>query len=411
VEILIHHIRQLVQVRDAVPPLLRRGAMDNVPVIENAFVWIKDGVIAGYGPMEELPSLRPDRDIDATGRLVLPAWVDSHTHAVFAESRYGEFIDKIRGLSYEEIARRGGGILQSAAKLRRMSEDELTERALARVAEMMRYGTGALEMKSGYGLSVEGELKMLRVIRRISRQVSIPVRATFLGAHAVPEGMTKEAYVRMITDEMLPEIGRQQLAEYVDVFCEAGYFDLDDTVRIVKTARHYGLKPKIHVNQFHSLGCLPRLVELGAISADHLEVMTEEDFEALKDAATVATVLPGCSFFLGIPYAPARELIRRGAAVAIATDFNPGSSPSWNMNFMLSLACIKQKLTPAQALNAATVNAAHALELQHEAGSIRRGAPARLIITKPLRHYGEIPYYFATNPVEQTLGLALKGRA
>ncbi len=400
-QILFEHIVQLVQVRPADVRLLRGEPMNRLPVIENAYLLIEDGIIRDYGPMDRKPADRPDRRIDASGRLVLPAWTDSHTHTVFPASRYGEFMDKIRGLSYEEIAARGGGILQSAKRLAEMSEDELLEGALARVHEMMRYGTGALEIKSGYGLSVEGELKILRVIQRLKSRVPIPVKATFLGAHAVPAGMARADYVRLVTDEMLPEVGRQGLADYVDIFCEKGYFTPDDTVRILENAARYGLRAKLHVNQFTSCGCLQTAVSHNALSVDHLEEMKPEDFDALQDADTIATGLPGCSFFLGIPYAPLKRMIEHGIPVALATDFNPGSAPSFNMNFMLGLACIKGRLTPEQAINAATLNAAAALELSDEMGSIARGKKARLILTKPLNHYGEIPYYFATNPVDE----------
>jgi len=399
----LKNIGQLVQVRPADTHLLRGKEMDSLPVIDNAFLIIHDGVIEDFGPMDRLPSGPFDREVDASGRLVLPAWTDSHTHAVFAASRYGEFIDKIRGLSYEEIAARGGGILQSAKRLAGMSEDELTENALRYVREMMRYGTGAVEIKSGYGLSVEAELKMLRVIQRLKKRLPIPVKATFLGAHAVPAGMTKDDYVRQIIEEMLPEVARQGLADYVDVFCEKGYFSPSDTEKILATASRLGLKAKLHVNQFNSLGCVETAVRYGALSVDHLEVMTDRDLEALQHGRTIATVLPACSFFLDLPYAPARRIIRHGIPLALATDFNPGSSPTWNMNFVVSLACIKQKLTPEQAINAATLNAAAAIELSDEMGSIARGKKARLILTRPLSHYGEIPYFFATNPVEELI--------
>ncbi|NPA43540.1 MAG: imidazolonepropionase [Chlorobi bacterium] len=400
---LIKNIRQLVQVRDRVPPPLRGDDMDRLPVIENAYLIIEDGVIADYGPMEALPSSDADRIIDASGRLVLPAWIDSHTHAVFARPRYGEFIDKIKGLSYEEIARRGGGIVRSAEALAAMSEQELFERAMRYVEAARAYGTGLMEIKSGYGLSTDAELKMLRVIRRLGRESGIPVKATFLGAHAVPPGMTRKEYVRLIIDEMLPAVAREHLADYADVFCEEGYFTPRDMDLILGEAARYGLKPKVHVNQFHALGGVEVAVRHGAVSVDHLEVMTPGDFEILADSETIATVLPGCSFFLGIPYAPAKEMIARGIAVAVATDFNPGSAPSWSMPMAVALAVIKQKLTPEQAINAATVNAAHALEAADRAGMIRRGAPARLWISQPMEHYGEIPYYFGTNPVGHIL--------
>ncbi len=398
---LFENIAQLVQVRPVETKLLRGEQMNSLPVIENAFLLIEDGIIRDFGPMGEKPAIRPDRRIDATGRLLLPAWTDSHTHSVFPASRYGEFMDKIRGLSYEEIAARGGGILNSARRLAAMSEDELLENALERINLMMQYGTGALEIKSGYGLSVEGELKMLRVVKRLKKLLPIPVKATFLGAHSVPQGMQREDYVRIIVDEMLPEVARHHLADYVDVFCEKGYFTPDDTARILDAATRYGLRPKLHINQFTSCGCLQTAVRYGALSVDHLEEMRPEDFTALSGGQTIATALPGCSFFLGIPYAPVKKMIEHNIPVALATDFNPGSAPSFNMNFMVALACIKARLTPEQAINAATLNAAAALELSDEMGSIARGKKARLILTRPLNHYGEIPYYFATNPVEE----------
>ncbi len=403
-KILIENIKQLIQVREEVPAPLRGKTMDELPVIDNAFLLIEDGIISNFGPMEEMPVIHADQVIDAKERMVFPAWVDSHTHLVFPESRYGEFIDKIRGLSYEEIAAKGGGILNSARRLRQMSEDELYEKAEKRLRLLKQYGTGAVEIKSGYGLSTEGELKMLRVIKRLKESENIPVKATFLGAHAVPENMNKADYVRLIVEEMLPEIAKHNLADYVDVFCETGYFDTQDTEIILDAAAKYGLKPKIHINQFTAIGGIEIAVKYHAVSVDHLEVMTEQDFRALQHSDTVATVLPGCSFFIHIPYAPAKEMIERNITLALATDFNPGSAPSWNMNFMVSLACIKQKLTPAQAINAATVNAGYALELQHEAGMIRKGTPARVFLSIPLTHYGELPYYFGINPVEKTIG-------
>ncbi len=404
VKILIKNIKQLVQVRGQTPPPLRGEQTNRLPVIENAWLLVDNEIIAGFGNMDRLPSVQADEIIDASGRLVMPAWVDSHTHLVFPASRYEEFTDKIRGLSYEQIAAKGGGILNSARKLRQTSEDELFESAKQRLALAKQYGTGAVEIKSGYGLSTEAELKMLRVIKRLKETENIPVKATFLGAHAVPENIKKEDYVQIIIREMLPEIAKEQLADYVDVFTEKGYFDAGDTEQILNAASQYGLKPKIHVNQFTSIGGIETAVKYQALSVDHLEVMTEEDFRLLENSGVIATALPGCSFFIDIPYAPVKKMIERNIIVALATDFNPGSAPSWNMNFIVSLACIKQKLTPEQAINAATINAAYALELQNQSGIIRKGAPARLLVTVPLQHYGELPYYFGTNPVEKTIG-------
>ncbi len=403
-KILIKNIRQLVQVREQIPPLLRGQTMSELPVLENAYLLIENGKISSFGQMEEMPEIHADEIIDATGRLILPAWIDSHTHTVFAQSRYEEFIDKIKGLSYEEIARKGGGILNSAKKLIEKSEDELLENALFFINQMKKYGTGAVEIKSGYGLSVEGELKMLRVIKKLKSLAGIPVKASFLGAHAVPENMSKEDYIQLIIEEILPQIHKENLADFVDVFCEKNYFNLQDTSRILEAATQYGLKPKIHVNQFTSLGGIEVAVKFNAVSVDHLEVMSEKDFDILKNSDTIATALPACSFFINIPYAPIKKMISENIPVVLATDFNPGSSPTWNMNFVISLACIKQKLLPEQAINASTVNAAYALELENQAGMIRTGAPARLIMTVPMKHYGEIPYFFATNPVEKTIG-------
>jgi len=402
-DILLTNIRQLIQPCRHLNGPLRGAALRELPVMENAYIHIRDGIIRDYGPADRMPQVPQAQIMDLTGSLVLPAWVDSHTHTVFPQSRYREFIDKINGLSYEEIARRGGGIINSAEKLARMSEDELYRRAMIFVNRMIRYGTGVLEIKSGYGLSVEGELKMLRVIRRIARTADIPVKATFLGAHAVPPGMSKEHYIHMIIEEMLPRIQAENLADFIDVFCEKDYFTPEETARILEAGKRYGLKPKIHVNQFHSVGGIQIAVRYGALSVDHLEVMTEDDFRTLENSSVIACVLPGCSFFLGIPYAPARQMADRNIAVAVATDFNPGSAPSWNMNFAVSAACIRQRLTPEEALNAATVNGAFALGLPAHYGMICRGNKANLNITVPMEHYGEIPYFFAINPVKMRI--------
>ncbi len=392
----------MVGVWDENPVLLRGMQMSRLPVLENAWLSMENGEITGYGNMDSYPGDTPfDEVIDATGRLVLPAFTDAHTHSVFPESRYGEFIDKIKGLSYEEIAAKGGGILNSARKLALKTEEELYEQALYFVRRMMEHGTGAVEIKSGYGLNTENELKMLRVIKRLKENLPIPVKATFLGAHAIPEGIKKEDYVKMIVEEMLPEVARENLADYVDVFCETGYFDANDTEKILEAARKFGLKAKIHVNQFTSVGGIEVAVKYNALSVDHLEVMTEEDLQFLKQSDTIAVSLPGCSFFLNIPYTPLRQLMKNNIPFALATDFNPGSSPSYSMPMMISLACIKQKITPEQAINASTINAAAALELSGEMGSITRGKKARIILTHPLKHYGEIPYYFGTKTVER----------
>ncbi len=399
---LFKNIRQLGPVREDGKTMLRGEEMNEFPVLENSWLKTENGLIVDYGSMETYPGdSTADEVVNASGRLVLSAFTDSHTHTVFPESRYGEFIDKIRGLSYEEIARKGGGILNSARKLQQKSEDELYRQAHYFITRMMEHGTGAVEIKSGYGLDTENELKMLRIIRRLKENMPIPVKATFLGAHAIPQGMSREEYIRQIIEEMLPEIGREHLADYVDVFCETGYFTPDDTARILEAAQKYGLKPKIHVNQFTSIGGIQTAVRHNALTVDHLEVLTEEDIRTLKNSDTIVTSLPGCSFFLQIPYTPLKRLLKENIPFALATDFNPGSAPSFSMPMTVALACIKQRLTPEQALNAAMLNAAAAIELSEEMGSITRGKKARILLTKPLNHYGEIPYYFGTRVIEK----------
>lgn len=398
---LIKNIGQLLQVRDDTTAL-RGKEMHQLPLIENAYLVIDKGIIADFGPMSEMPSIEAEI-IDAGGRIVMPAWTDSHTHLVYAASRAGEFVDKINGLTYEQIAKRGGGILNSAKKMAEISEDDLYQKSAELLKEVMQYGTGTIEIKSGYGLSLDAELKMLRVIKRLKQNFPIPIKATFLGAHAVPETYKndKKAYVDLIINKMIPAIARENLADYIDVFCEQGYFTAEQTDQILQAGMRYGLRPKVHVNQFNSIGGVEVAVKHHAVSVDHLEVMTETDFDILEHSNTIATVLPACSFFIDIPYAPVKQMIDQNIAVALATDFNPGSTPSFNMNFVVSLACIKQKLTPEQAINAATLNAAAALELANEAGSISKGKKARLIMLKNfIKDYKEIPYYFATNPVD-----------
>ena len=398
---LIKNIGQLLQVRDH-KKALRGPEMSELPLLKNAYLVIDKGIIADFGPMSEMPSIEAEI-IDAGGRIVMPAWTDSHTHLVYAASRAGEFVDKINGLTYEQIAKRGGGILNSAKKMAEISEDDLYQKSAELLKEVMQYGTGTIEIKSGYGLSLDAELKMLRVIKRLKQNFPIPIKATFLGAHAVPETYKndKKAYVDLIINKMIPAIARDNLADYIDVFCEQGYFTAEQTDQILQAGMRYGLRPKVHVNQFNSIGGVEVAVKHHAVSVDHLEVMTEADFDILTNSNTIATALPACSFFIDIPYAPVKQMIDQNIAVALATDFNPGSTPSFNMNFVVSLACIKQKLTPEQAINAATLNAAAALELANEAGSISKGKKARLIMLKNfIKDYKEIPYYFATNPVD-----------
>ncbi len=402
---LLINIGQLLQTRQA-DKALRGDDMHYLPLINNAYLLIENGIIADFGKMENMPEIPVTETIDIAGKIVMPVWVDSHTHLVFAAARSGEFVDKINGLSYEEIAARGGGILNSAQKLNEITEEELYQKSKNLLQEVITYGTGAIEIKSGYGLSVEGELKMLRVIKRLKENCNIPVKATFLGAHAIPPAYknNKDAYIDLIINNMLPVIAREKLADYIDVFCEKGYFSPEETDRILQAGKKYGLKPKVHVNQFTSIGGVAVAIKNKAISVDHLEVMTPQDFNLLAQSETIATALPACSFFIDIPYAPVKKMIKNNIAISLATDFNPGSTPSFNMNFVVSLACIKQKLTPEQAINAATVNAAAALELQHEMGSIAIGKRSHLLVLKAfLTDYKEIPYYFAVNPVEQVL--------
>ena len=399
--ILIHHIRELVGLRPTPAGPLRGAALGELSTISDAFLLIEGDRIAAFGPMSEAPP-RADLSIDANGQLLFPAWVDSHTHLVFAGSREGEFEDRIRGLSYEEIAARGGGILNSAARLQDTPEEELVEQALNRLQEVIGYGTGAIEIKSGYGLTVAAELKMLRVIRRLKELSPLPIRATFLGAHAVPKAFRdlREGYLCLVIDEMLPRIAGEGLADYIDVFCEKIAFSPAEMDRILEAGQRYGLRPKVHVNQFFSLGGIPTAVARNALSVDHLEVVGGADMEVLRDSPTIATLLPSAPFFLNDHYPPARQLIDNDIAVALATDFNPGSTPSGRMPFVLSLACIKMRMSPAEAVNAATINGAFALELEADYGSIAVGKKANLFLTKPIPSVGYLPYAFGSDLVE-----------
>jgi len=402
--LLIKNIKQLIQVRENGTAPVRGKDMSELPTIENAWVLIKHGIIEDYGLMKNCPE-NPKAVIDASGKLVLPAWCDSHTHLVFAATREEEFVGRIKGLTYEEIAAKGGGILNSAKKLENTSEDELYAGAMQRLNEIMNLGTGAVEIKSGYGLSVENELKMLRVIKRLKENHPLTIKATFLGAHAIPTKFkqNREAYIRLIIEEMLPAIAKQKLADFIDVFCETNYYTSEETSRILKAGLKHGLKPKIHVNQFTSIGGIAVGIENNAISVDHLEVMTNEDKIALKNSTVIPTALPSCSFFLGIPYAPARQIIEANLPLCLATDYNPGSTPSGNIPFVLSLACIKMKLLPEEAINAVTINGACAMEIQHKLGSITRGKKANLIITKPINSVSRIPYSFGSNLIDKVI--------
>ncbi len=376
------------------------AGMKTLGQIENAWLLAEDGRIKAFGSMADMPAdgMSADITIDACGGLVMPSWCDPHTHIVYAGSREGEFVDKINGLSYAEIARRGGGILNSADLLHTLSEDELYRQAMRRAKEIMRKGTGCVEIKSGYGLNTADELKMLRVIRRISESVPMRVVSTFLGAHAIGRGYGHDEYVDLVVNEMVPEVGRERLADYVDVFCDEGFFTPEDTDRILEAAAKWGMKPKIHVDELAATGGLPVGVKHGALSVDHLENMPETEFDVLKDSETMPTVLPGTSFFLNMPYAPARKMIDAGLGVAVASDYNPGSTPSGDMKFVVSLACIKMRLLPAEAINAATLNSAYAMGLSADFGSITVGKTANFFITEPVPSVDYIPYAY-TSPL------------
>lgn len=399
---LITNIKELLQVRETSVSKVSGAEMAILPTIKNAYLLIKDNLIADFGPMENLPTKTADTVIDATGKIVLPTWCDSHTHIVYAGNREQEFVDRINGLTYEEIANRGGGILNSAKKLNESSEEEIYLQSKERLEEVMRLGTGAVEIKSGYGLTLDGELKMLRVIKQLSQNYPLTIKATFLGAHAIPAEYqeNRKTYIDLIINEMLPEIAKNKLAEYIDVFCEIGYFTIAETEQIMDAGIQLGLKPKIHVNQFNSIGGVQAAIKYNALSVDHLEVMKTEDIIALKNTETMPVALPSCSYFLSIPYTPAREMIAAGLPIALATDYNPGSTPSGNMNFVVATACIKMKMTPEEAINAATINGAYAMGISDTHGSITIGKKANLIITKPIASYYQLPYAFGSNLIE-----------
>ncbi len=402
--ILFKHIDGLLQVRKPDIRLVAGADMKELPSVRGAYLVIENQRIAGFGEMSDCPEAGDFDDvIDASGRLVLPCWCDSHTHLVYAASREGEFVDRIKGLSYQQIAEKGGGILNSAQKLQTVSEEELFEQSLPRLHEVMQLGTGAIEIKSGYGLTVEGELKMLRVIKRLAEASDIPIKATFLGAHAIPKRHAGDAraYLQELIQEALPIIASERLAEYVDIFCEEGYFSVEDTDYLLEKSSEYGLTPKIHVNQFTALGGVEAGVRHNALSVDHLEVLREEDIASLRGSSTMPVALPGCSFFLSIPYTPARALMEAGLPVALATDFNPGSAPSGNMNFVVSTACIKMQMTPEEAVNAATINGAYAMGLEKEVGSITVGKRANVLLTKPVPSTAYLPYAFGANLIER----------
>jgi imidazolonepropionase len=407
-KILIKNIKGLVQYGENLPSVRKGKEMKELPILENAFLALEDGVIVAYGLMSDWGGIDDWRDlevIDADGKYVLPAFCDSHTHTVFAKPREEEFVDRINGLSYEEIAIKGGGILNSARRLAEMSEDELFDQALERVERLMSYGTGALEIKSGYGLSVEAEIKMLRVIKRLKAECSIEIKATFLGAHAFPPEYKENhrGYIDLIINEMLPKIKEEGLADYIDAFCERNYFSVEEMAEILEAGIAIGLKPKVHVNQFSAMGGVAKAVELNALSVDHLEELSDEDIEALKGSNTMSTILPSCSHFLSIPFGDARRLMENDLPVALASDFNPGSTPSGNLSFVWSLACVKMKMTPEEALNALTINAAYAMELSDSHGTISLGKTTPIIITKQIPSLAYIPYSFGDQLIERLI--------
>jgi imidazolonepropionase len=399
---LIVNIKELLQVREITVTKVSGPDMAILPTIKNAYLLIENNFIADFGTMNDLTGITADHTIDATGRILLPCWCDSHTHLVYAGNREQEFVDRINGLSYEEIANHGGGILNSAKKLNEATEEDIYHQSKERLEEIMRQGTGAVEIKSGYGLTVLGELKILRVIKQLAQNYPICIKSTFLGAHAIPSAFKEDrkGYIDLLINKMLPEISKNNLAHYIDVFCETGYFSVSETEQIMAAGIRFGLKPKIHVNQFNSIGGIQAGIKHHALSVDHLEVMTTGDIEALKNTETIPVALPSCSYFLSIPYTPAREMIAAGLPLALATDYNPGSTPSGNMNFVVATACIKMKMTPEEAINAATINGAYAMGISDTHGSITVGKKANFIITKPISSYYQLPYAFGSNLIE-----------
>ncbi|WP_333878490.1 imidazolonepropionase [Flavobacterium sp.] len=402
---LLINIKELLQVRETTVDKVSGAEMAVLPTLKNAFLLLENDTIAAFGLMRECPKIDADVTIDAKGKMVLPTWCDSHTHIVYAGNREQEFVDRINGLSYEEIANRGGGILNSAQKLNETSEADIYNQSKKRLEEVISQGTGAVEIKSGYGLTVEGELKMLRVIRKLAADYPITIKATFLGAHAFPLAYKENhsGYMDLIINEMLPKIAEENLADYIDAFLETGYFSVTETERIMEAGKKYGLRSKIHVNQFTAINGIAACVKHQALSVDHLEIVTDDDIEALKGSETMPVALPSCSYFISIPYTPARKMLNAGLPLALASDFNPGTTPSGNMNFVVATACIKMKMTPEEAINAATINGAYAMGINKTHGSITVGKKANVIITKPLNSYYELPYAFGSNHIEQVI--------
>ena len=400
---LIINIKQLTQVRGKNISFVKAERMNELPSISDAFLYVKNGVIADFGKMSEIPNFGDVETINAKDKIVLPAWCDSHSHSVFTGNRSDEYMQRIKGATYEDIAKNGGGILKSSSQINSISFEDLFQESKKRVKSLIRQGTGALEIKSGYGLSYDAELKMLEVINRLKNSLPIEIKSTFLGAHAVPKNYKKEEYFNLVIDKMLPEFVDKKLVDFVDIFCEENYFSSDDTKLLCKRANELDIGIKIHTNQFNSIGGIRAGVDNGALSVDHLEVMTRDDINALKNSKTMPVLLPGCSFFLGIDYANARDLLSNGISFAIASDYNPGSCPTGNMNFILSLACNKLKLTTQQAINAATINGAYAMGVSDKTGSITKGKIANLLITDKLDSIDDLPYYIGDNLIEKVL--------
>ena len=400
---LIINIKELIQIRDNNISFLSAKEMDTLPSINNAYLLIENGKISEFGKMSEISKIDNVETIDAKNKIVLPCWCDSHTHSVYTGNRSDEYLQRIKGVSYQEIANNGGGILKSSRQINSISEDELFFESKNRIEKLIKYGTGSLEIKTGYGLSYDGELKMLKVIKRLKESLPIQIKSTFLGAHAIPKNYKKEEYFRLVLDEMLPDFAKDELIDFVDIFCEKNYFSTEDTKILCNKASELGIASKIHVNQFNSIGGVKVAVDCGALSVDHLEVINKSDINVLKQSKTIPVLLPGCSFFLGIEYADAKTLLSNEIPFAIASDYNPGSSPSGNMNFILSLACNKLKLTTEQAINAATINGAYAMGLSHKTGSITKGKIANVIITSEIESINDLPYFYGDNLVDKIL--------
>ncbi|MBS2100030.1 imidazolonepropionase [Carboxylicivirga linearis] len=406
--LIIKNIKSLIQTEEQHIPYVAGSDMAKLPVINNAWLEVKDGLIKDYGSMSDFSAQQFARDaevIDASDRLVLPAWCDSHTHLVYPKSRDVEYVDKIKGLSYEEIAARGGGILNSAKLMQTASEDQLFEDAMQRLQEIIRWGTGAVEIKSGYGLTLESELKMLRVIRRLKEASPLTIKSSFLGAHSIPMEYRgkQEEYVDLVINEMLPAVAKEDLADYVDVFCDVGFFTVEDTDRILNAAAKYGLTPKIHANELDYSGGIQVGVQHNALSVDHLEFTGDDEIKALLNSGTMPTILPGAAFFLNMAYAPARKMMDAGLPVALASDFNPGSSPSGNMQLIMSMGSVLYRMLPEEVINAVTKNTAYAMGIDKELGSIMKGKKANLVITKPIPGIEYLPYAYGENKVETTI--------